>query len=409
MPRSRHHSTTLRRWSTPSTRPLGLDGEFSHSSAGTCGPERGERVGRHRRRAAQRRTDLVGRVGQLGVDDQVTRAEAEVAGQRGDQLLGADQRQDLVQTETGDPVPALEPVDRRLPRRGPPDGDRVARGVRGVAQRLLRDLRGRVHRGADREVDDPVGVLTRPLRMGREVVPGEVGQQAGDAGARQARAPFWSREGDQWSWACGGSAATIGWSLSISPILAAPPGEPRSSKNCDVGVVEALLLLRDVVLVEDRLDRADRLARAAVHALVGVDVEHPLALVDAVDRALVDARAVLQVDTRLGDDVRHRILLRGRARRARTSGRMVESLVSRRARSSGTPRCEQKCRTIRLVPRTRGGRAAPARPARGRPASRRTTPAARRDRALRRPGDDRPAGRVHRLGRPLVHRRPRGR
>ena len=109
------------------------------------------------------------------------------------------------------------------------------------------------------------------------------------------------------SCSCGGSAATSGWSLSISPILAAPPGEPRSSKKCDVGVVVVLPLLRGVVLVEDRLDRADRLAGTAVDALVGVDVEHPLALVDAVDRALVDAGPVLQVDARLGDDVGHRV------------------------------------------------------------------------------------------------------
>ena len=30
---------------------------------------------------------------------------------------------------------------------------------------------------------------------------------------------------------CGGSAAMIGWSLGIIPSLAAPPGEPSSSKN----------------------------------------------------------------------------------------------------------------------------------------------------------------------------------
>src|SRR6478735_2502502 len=46
-------------------------------------------------------------------------------------------------------------------------------------------------------------------------------------------------------------------------------------------------LVRRVVLVEDRLDRANRLARTAIHALVGVDVQHPAALVDAVDRALL--------------------------------------------------------------------------------------------------------------------------
>ena len=38
MPRSRHQSTTLRRCSTGSTRPVGFDGEFSHSSAGVSGP-----------------------------------------------------------------------------------------------------------------------------------------------------------------------------------------------------------------------------------------------------------------------------------------------------------------------------------------------------------------------------------
>jgi hypothetical protein len=36
-----------------------------------------------------------------------------------------------------------------------------------------------------------------------------------------------------------------------------------------------------------------------------VDVEHPLAFVDAVDRAFIDAGLVLEVDARLGDHVRH--------------------------------------------------------------------------------------------------------
>src|SRR5215471_4965787 len=64
-------------------------------------------------------------------------------------------------------------------------------------------------------------------------------------------------------------------------------------------------LLGDVVFVEDRLDRADRFAGAAVDAFVGVDVEHPLALVDAVDRAFLDAALVLDVDARLGDHICH--------------------------------------------------------------------------------------------------------
>src|SRR5215470_11538823 len=59
-------------------------------------------------------------------------------------------------------------------------------------------------------------------------------------------------------------------------------------------------LLGDVVFVEDRFDRADRLASAAVDAFVGVDVEHPLAFVDAVDRAFLDAAFVHDVDAWLG-------------------------------------------------------------------------------------------------------------
>src|SRR5206468_7259620 len=43
---------------------------------------------------------------------------------------------------------------------------------------------------------------------------------------------------------------------------------------------EVLPLLRSFVLGEDRLHRAHRLAGAAVDALVGVDVEHRLTLVD---------------------------------------------------------------------------------------------------------------------------------
>src|SRR6266536_4107406 len=43
----------------------------------------------------------------------------------------------------------------------------------------------------------------------------------------------------------------------------------------------------------------------AVDALLGVDDQDPLELVDAVHRADVHAREVLDVDARLGDDVRH--------------------------------------------------------------------------------------------------------
>ena len=75
-----------------------------------------------------------------------------------------------------------------------------------------------------------------------------------------------------------------------------------------VGVVdldEGRPLVRQRVLREDRLDRALGIATGtAVDALLGIDHEDPLGLVDAVDRANVDAGSVFDVDTG-GDDVRH--------------------------------------------------------------------------------------------------------
>src|SRR6267378_4327334 len=68
---------------------------------------------------------------------------------------------------------------------------------------------------------------------------------------------------------------------------------------------ELLRLLRGFVLREDRLHRTHRLARSAVDTLVGVYEELIRALVDTVDRADLDAGLVLDVDTRLGDDIRH--------------------------------------------------------------------------------------------------------
>ena len=79
----------------------------------------------------------------------------------------------------------------------------------------------------------PSGMRARLLGGGRQLVPGEVRETPGDGSS----APLWcSRRVEiprqAHSWFCGGRPAIIGWSLSISPILAAPPGEPRSSKKC---------------------------------------------------------------------------------------------------------------------------------------------------------------------------------
>src|SRR4051812_15198769 len=89
-----------------------------------------------------------------------------------------------------------------------------------------------------------------------------------------------------------------------------------------VGVVdlhERLPLLRQRVLGEDRLDRAFRLAGTAVDALLGIDHEDPVGLVDAVDGAHVDARFVLDVDAGLADDVRHAAYSTEATKRSMTS------------------------------------------------------------------------------------------
>lgn len=69
-----------------------------------------------------------------------------------------------------------------------------------------------------------------------------------------------------------------------------------------------LLVLRDILLREDRVDRALWLAGAAVNALVGVDVEHLVVFVDAVYGADIHAGSVLGFDAGFGDDVGHSAL-----------------------------------------------------------------------------------------------------
>src|SRR5262245_54315510 len=77
-----------------------------------------------------------------------------------------------------------------------------------------------------------------------------------------------------------------------------------------VQLCEVLPLVRDFVLGEDGLHWAYGFAGAAVDALIRVDVEHRLALVDAVDRTHFHARLVLDVDAGLSNDVRHPYLPR---------------------------------------------------------------------------------------------------
>src|SRR5687768_8472091 len=82
---------------------------------------------------------------------------------------------------------------------------------------------------------------------------------------------------------------------------------------------EALPLFRRLIEREDRLDGTRRNTRAAVDALIRVDVEHFRRLelgfvfprVDAIDRADVDTRRVLGADAGFTNDVRQLASPRG--------------------------------------------------------------------------------------------------
>src|SRR5690625_1588046 len=83
-------------------------------------------------------------------------------------------------------------------------------------------------------------------------------------------------------------------------------GRAQIIKEFDVRRVVLLPLIRNVVLVINRLDRAHGLTCATVNALIGVNVERAFALVNTVDGALFNARTILNVNTRLSNDVCHK-------------------------------------------------------------------------------------------------------
>ena len=210
-----------------------------HPAGGVAGrvhPQQGRRrvqpveivgtVDQHGVGAHQGGADGVGGVGQWRQADDGVRAEVEVQGQGADRLLEPDDRQHRLQRHRRDAVGAVEPVGVGLPQVGAADGERVAGRVALVHQGALRHRGRRVDRRSDRQVDHRTverGRATPNLRH-----PGlhRHREPVGEPGARVG----------QWSCSCGSRAATIGWSWSISPILAAPPGEPISSKKPTLAV-----------------------------------------------------------------------------------------------------------------------------------------------------------------------------
>src|SRR6185437_2923806 len=92
--------------------------------------------------------------------------------------------------------------------------------------------------------------------------------------------------------------------LAVPAARRAQSGDGRAEEIA-VDVHEHASVVGDVFIPDDRVDRADRQAQAAIDALVRVDVEHPRAFVNAVDRTRRGARAVLDVDAGRRDDIGH--------------------------------------------------------------------------------------------------------
>ena len=87
--------------------------------------------------------------------------------------------------------------------------------------------------------------------------------------------------------------------------LGGTSGGSHLNKELNIGRVVLRPLLGKIVLVVDRFYRTHRLTGTAIHALIRVDVEHPVALIDAINRALINAGAVFDINTGQSDYVGH--------------------------------------------------------------------------------------------------------
>src|ERR1700742_2485090 len=95
----------------------------------------------------------------------------------------------------------------------------------------------------------------------------------------------------------------------VRPAGSAPTRHLRS-EEFSIDRDPGLQLLREPVVRMNRCDGAHGLAQAAIDALVRLNVERAPALIDAVDRAGVEASLVLYIDAGVGDDIGHERLLR---------------------------------------------------------------------------------------------------
>ena len=192
--RPRAQATTSRRWPTPEHPAGGVAGRVQPDQAhpaAAAGPDARGCVGGDRRGAGQPGADVVGRVGDPGMHDDVAGAEPEQRRQPRHQLLGPDRS--AARRPGRGPAPprrrANQPATASRSAGGAA-GLRVAGGVgRAGRARPATSCRGGVDRGADGQVDDPAGVGPgAAARSGGEPVPGEVGQRRRPTAAAVRRA-----------------------------------------------------------------------------------------------------------------------------------------------------------------------------------------------------------------------------
>jgi hypothetical protein len=77
------------------------------------------------------------------------------------------------------------------------------------------------------------------------------------------------------------------------------------NEEFSIDLAKLLPLRRNIIFIVDRFNRANWFACATVNALIRLDIKHSRTFIDAVNRALFDARLIFHINTRFGNYVRH--------------------------------------------------------------------------------------------------------
>jgi hypothetical protein len=87
--------------------------------------------------------------------------------------------------------------------------------------------------------------------------------------------------------------------------FASTAGGTDRRKKSGVNLAVLLEITWNIIFVVNSFNWADWFAGPTIHALIRLDVEHPVTLIDTVNGTLFDAGLILHIHTRLGDYVGH--------------------------------------------------------------------------------------------------------